>query len=1043
MGFFVDRPVFATVIALILSLVGLLAVRQLAVEQYPNVAPPQVAVTAVYPGASPELLENVVAAPLEREMNGVSGLLYMQSTSSSSGLMQLFVVFEPGTDLDIATVEVNNRVKRVEPLLPQVVLQNGIKVDKTNPAILLIVTMQSKTGQFDRDYLSNLANSNVVPELKRIGGVGDVTLFGYPYAMRIWLNPDQLAKFRLTVSDVASAIKEQNQNYAVGEIGTSPSPSGQVLTFPVQTSGTLVDPNDFADIIVRAAPDGSVVRVRDVARVELGAEDYAVSLRLNGRPATGLGVYLRPGGNAVETAEEVRAKMTELALSFPRDVEWRVPYDTTVFVDASIELVVHTFIEAFVLVLLVVYFFLGSIRATIIPMLAIPVSLVGTAAGMLLMGFSINMLTMFGLVLAIGIVVDDAIVVVEAVEKIMHDKGLSAPEATREAMRGIGGAIVGVTAVICAVFVPIAFLGGVTGTLYKQFAITITISTLLSAITALTLTPALCALMLKPGMHKPKLIQRFDRLFEKVTGGYVGVVGVAIRRWFLFLLLYAGIIAAVFLLFRAIPGGFVPEEDKGTALVAIDLPSGASQERAREVLERVETVIRGEPAVNDIIGILGFSVFYRYANQAFVYVTLKDWKEREDPSQHALAIIGRLNAKLAGIAEARVFALNEPPISGMGSISGFDFRLVALDGDRAKLDETVAAVVQAARADPRLAGVRSVAAPDVQTLFVDVDRNKAKSLGIPLAEVYQTVGTLLGSQFVNQFTAFGTNLKVKLQSEQQFRSDPAYLARFSVRNAKGDMVPLPVVARTEFRSAPIALTRYNGYPSVQLNGIAAPGRSSGEALEAMEAIASDKLPQGIGFQWSGQSLQERVAGGQAGFIFLLSFIFVFLFLAALYESFTLPVAVFLIVPIGIFGALIALLLRGTPNDVFFQVSLITLVGLAGKNGILIVEFAKQRYEEGLSVLDAALEAARLRLRPIVMTSLAFILGVLPLVKATGAGAATQHSVGTGILGGMLAATLVGVFFTPLFYWLVMTYLTRGRKEAAPQAAPSPVPGGGA
>ena len=1033
MGFFVDRPVFATVIALILTLVGAIAVGQLAVEQYPNVAPPQVKVTAVYPGASPELLENVVAAPLEREMNGVSGLLYMTSTSSSSGLMELNVVFEPGTDLDIATVEVNNRVKRVEPLLPQVVLQNGVKVDKTNPAMLLIVTMQSKTGQFDRDYLSNLANSNVVPELKRIGGVGDVTLFGYPYAMRVWLNPDFLGKYRLTVTDVANAIREQNQNYAVGEIGTTPAPVGQVLTFPVQTSGTFTEPEQFADIIVRAAADGSVVRVRDVARVELGAEDYQVAMRLNGKPASGIGVYLRPGANALATAEEARAKMTELAASFPRDVEWRIPYDTTVFVDASIELVFHTFIEAFVLVLIVVYLFLGNLRATLIPMLAIPVSLVGTMAGMLLMGFSINMLTLFGLVLAIGIVVDDAIVVVEAVEKIMHDKGLSPREAAREAMKGIGSAIVGVTAVICAVFVPIAFLGGVTGTLYKQFAVTITISTLLSAITALTLTPALCSLILKAGQHKPKPIVAFDRAFERLTGGYVGVVGVAIRRWLAFLLVYGVLIAGVLFLFRTIPGGFVPEEDKGTMFVAIDLPSGASQERVREVLVRVEAMLKEEPAVRDTIGILGFSVFYRYANQGFVYVTLKDWKEREDPSQHVLALIPRMNARFAGITEARVFAMNEPPISGMGNIAGFDYRLMALDGDREKLDATTAAIVEAARADERLAGVRSVAAPHVQTLFVDVDRNKAKSLGVPLPDVYQTIGTMLGSQFVNQFTAFGTNLKVKLQAEQSFRSDPSYLSRFLLRNAKGEMVPLPVIAATEFRSAPIALNRYNGYPSVQLNGVAAPGRSSGEAIAALEAISAEKLPQGMGFQWSGQSLQEKVAGGQAGFIFALSFVFVFLFLAALYESFTLPVAVFLIVPIGIFGALVALLLRGTPNDVFFQVSLITLVGLAGKNGILIVEFAKQRYEEGMSIVDAALDAARLRLRPIVMTSLAFILGVLPLVKATGAGAATQHSVGTGILGGMLAATLIGVVFTPLFYWLVMTFLTRGRKGAAPGA----------
>jgi multidrug efflux pump len=1041
MQFFVDRPVFATVIAFIISLVGLIAVKQLAVEQYPNVAPPQVAVTAVYPGASPELLENVVAAPLEREMNGVSGLLYMESTSSSSGLMQLKVVFEPGTDLDLATVEVNNRVKRVEPLLPQVVLQNGVKVDKTNPAILLIVTMQSRTGQFDSEYLSNLANSSVVPEIKRIGGVGDVTLFGYPYAMRVWLDPDRLAQYRLTVTDVSNAIREQNQNYAVGEIGTSPAPSGQVLTFPVQTTGTLTDPAQFANVIVRAAPDGSVVRVRDVGRVELGAEDYQIGMRLNGKPAAGVGIYLRPGGNALVTADQVRAKMQELSASFPSDVEWRVPYDTTVFVNASIKLVVHTFIEAFVLVLLVVYLFLGSLRATIIPMLAIPVSLIGTMAGLLLMGFSINMLTLFGLVLAIGIVVDDAIVVVEAVEKIMHDKGLAARDAAREAMKGIGGAIVGVTAVICAVFVPVAFLGGVTGTLYKQFAITITISTLLSAITALTLTPALCALILKPGMHKPRPIQAFDRFFEKVTARYVSGVGVVIKRAGRFAVLYAVMIGGMVLLFKIIPGGFVPEEDKGTMMVAIDLPSGASQERVLEVMERVEATLKQEPAVQDVIGILGFSIFYRYANQGFIYVTLKDWSERSERDQHALAIIGRTNARLAQFSEARVFAINEPPISGMGAVSGFDYRLIALDGDRVKLNETAGAVVQAAREDERLAGVRSVAAPDVQTLFIDVDRNKAKALGIPLADVYQTIGTLLGSSFVNQFTAFGTNLKVKLQSEQVFRSDPAYLSHFYVRNGKGDMVPLPVVATSEFRSAPIALARYNGYPAVQINGANAPGRSSGEALAAMDAISAEKLPAGMSYQWSGQSLQEKISGGQAGFIFLLSFVFVFLFLAALYESWTLPVAVFLIVPIGILGALIALFLRGSANDVFFQVSLITLVGLAGKNGILIVEFAKQRYEEGVSVLEAALDAARLRLRPIVMTSLAFILGVIPLVTASGAGAATQHSVGTGILGGMLAATLIGVFFTPLFYWATMTYLGGARKEATPPPVPITAHGG--
>jgi multidrug efflux pump len=1032
MGFFVSRPVFATVIALIISLVGLLAVGQLSVEQYPNVAPPQVKVTAVYPGASPEILENTVAAPLEREMNGVTGLLYMYSTSSATGLMELYVVFEPGANLDIANVEVNNRAKRVEPLLPQEVLRQGLKVDKTNPQILLITTMESKDSRFDNEYVANLANSTVVPELKRVSGVGDVTLFGTPYAMRIWVNPDLLARYKLTVNDVADAIREQNQNYAVGEIGTSPAPSGQELTFPVQTSGSFTDVDQFRNVIIKALADGSVVRVRDVARVELAAEDYAVQLRLNGRPATGIGVYLQPGANALLTAAGVRTKMMELARSFPQGIEWKVPYDTTVFVNASIELVVHTFIEAFVLVLVVVYLFLGSFRATVIPLLAIPVSIVGTFAGMLLMGFSLNMLTLFGLVLAIGIVVDDAIVVVEAVEKIMHDEKLPPREAAIKAMQGIGGAIVGVTAVICAVFVPIAFLGGVTGTLYKQFAVTITISTLLSALTALTLTPALCGLILKPGAHKPKPIQAFDRLFDRITKRYSDAVGGIIRRSVRFAIIYGVIIAGLLFLFRIIPTGFVPEEDKGTMFVAVDLPPAASNERTLEVLKKVEGILKEQPEVADVIGITGFSIFYRYANQAFAYVTLKPWSERG--AGHSVQdLIQRVNVLFYGLTEARVFAINEPPIAGMGNIAGFDYRLLALDGNREQLNATAAKLVEAARQDEALAAVRSVAAPDVQTLFIDVDRNKAKSMGVPLADVYSTIGTLLGSSFINQFTAFGTNLKVKMQSEQQFRSDPAYLQRFYVRNGKGDLVPINALARTDFRVAPIALSRYNGYPAVQLNGAPAPGFSSGQALEAMERLSSEILRAGVNFEWSGQSLQERIAGGQAGFIFLLSFIFVFLFLAALYESWTLPVSVFLVVPIAIFGALIALLIRGTPNDVFFQVSLITLVGLAGKNGILIVEFAKQRYEQGLAVIDAAIEAARSRLRPIVMTSLAFILGVLPLVKATGAGAATQHSVGTGILGGMLAATLIGVFFTPLFYWAAMTYLGGGRRDPSQPA----------
>ena len=1034
MGTFVTRPVFAMVIAIIITLLGVLASNQLAVEQYPNVAPPQVKITAVYPGASPETLETTVTAALEREMNGISGLLYQQSTSSASGLMELAIFFQPGTDLDLAAVEVNNRVKRVEALLPQEVIRNGLRVDKTNPQLLLLLTLQSEDPRFDPTYLANYANSTLVNEIKRLPGAGEVTLFNSPYAMRLWVDPARLAKFGLTVPDVVSAVRDQNQNFAVGEIGQSPGGPEQVLTFPVQTQGGLTEAEQFRDIIVRALSDGSVVRVRDVARVELGADDYQLSVRLKGKPAVGLGVYLSPGANALELAAAVRHRMTELGATLPPGVAWSVPYDTTAFVEASVELVIHTFIEAFVLVLLVVYLFIGNFRATLIPMLAIPVSIVGTLAGMMLMGFSINMLTLFGLVLAIGIVVDDAIVVVEAVERLMHEKHLDARAATAEAMKGIGGAIVGVTAVICAVFVPVAFLGGVTGTLYKQFAVTIAISTVLSAITALTLTPALCALLLKPGVHKPKPIAAFDRFFEKVAARFTDGVRFLIRRAALAGVVYLVILALVFVLFRAVPTGFVPEEDKGTMLVAVDLPSGASAARTAEIIRQTEAVLLAQPEVDSTIAISGFSIFYRYANQGFIYTTLKNWSERGDPTQHVLALLGRVNRQLAAIGGARVFALNEPPISGMGSISGFDYRLISTDGDRAKLVEASRALVAAALKDPAIAGVRDVSAPQVQTLFLDVDRNKAKAMGVPLSDLYATVGGLLGSSFVNQFTAFGTNLKVKLQADASHRADPAALAGFYVRGASGQLVPVNTLARAEWRSAPIALSRYNGYPAIQLSGAPAPGRSSGEALDAMERLSREVLPGGVTFQWSGQSLQERAAGSQAAFIFGLSFVFVFLFLAALYESWSLPVAVFLIVPIAILGALLALFIRGTANDVFFQVSLITLVGLAGKNGILIVEFARQELEKGRSALDAALEAAKQRLRPIVMTSLACILGVLPLVKASGAGAATQHSVGTGILGGMLAATLVGVFFTPLFFW----FFTKNQKHPpAPQAAPPP------
>jgi len=1017
-GFFVNRPVFAVVIAALITLLGVIASRQLAVEQYPAVAPPQVQISAAYPGASPETLETTVAAPLEREMNGINGLLYMQSTSSANGLMTLSVFFDAGTDLDLAAVEVNNRVKRVEALLPQEVTRQGVRVDKTNPQILMLVVLQSDDSRFDSTYIANLANSQIVNELKRLPGAGDVTLFASPYAMRLWVDADKLAKYKLTVGDISNAVREQNQNFAVGEIGQSPGNAQQVLTFPVQTTGGLTEVEEFGNVVVRSLSDGAVVRVRDVARVELGADDYQVTSRKNGKPAVSLGVYLRPGGNALHLADAVRQRMAEMAKSLPHEIEWSISYDTTKFVTASLDLVLHTFIEAFLLVLVVVYLFLGSMRATLVPLLAIPVSIIGTLAGMLIAGFSINMLTLFGMVLAIGIVVDDAIVVVEAVEKLMHEQGLNAREATKRAMQDIGGALVGVTAVICAVFIPISFMPGVVGTLYKQFAVTITISTLLSAITAITLTPALCALILKP-VHKPRWIQKFDAGFERLVERYVSGVRGMLRRTVRTLLVYACLLGAAAFLFKLIPTSFVPEEDKGSIFVAVDLPSASSPERTLAVLQKVEGILAEEPTMQDYVAVTSFSIFYRYANQAFVFATLKPWSERKQTDQQVNAVLARLNAKLGALSEARVFAMNEPPISGMGNTAGFDYRLVSQDGDREKLNQALDSLLTATASEPGIVYVRSVGAPDVQTLFLDVDRNKAKAMGVPLQELYATIGGLLGSSFVNQFTKFGTNLSVKLQAESAYRADPAVLNRFYARNLQGDLVPLGALARSEWRSAPIALTRYNGYPSVQISGYPNFGRSSGEALATMERLSAELLPAGVSYEWSGQSLQEKLAGSSAAGIFLLSLIFVFLFLAALYESFSLPAAVFLIVPIAILGALVALLIRFSPNDVFFQVSLITLVGLAGKNGILIVEYAKQKHEEGLPVFDAAIEAARARLRPIVMTSLAFILGVLPLVRASGAGAATQHSVGTGIMGGMLAATLIGVFFTPVFYVLVM------------------------
>jgi multidrug efflux pump len=1032
-SFFVDRPVFASVIALLIVLAGALSLVQLPVAQFPQITPPQVIVSAVYPGASAQTVEQSVTAPIEKEMNGVKDLLYYSSTSSNTGSAAITLTFEGGTDVDLAAVEVQNRLKKVENILPQEVLRLGLKVEKASPMILLMVTLSSSDPRFDEAYLNNFAATGIVDELKRLPGAGDVTLYGFAYSMRIWLKPDRLADLGLTVTDVIQAVREQNSDFATGQIGQEPSPGGQQLTVPVITKGRLTEKEEFESIILRSKADGSMVRLRDVARVELGAQDYTFVTRLNGKPTAAIGVNLRAGANALALAKAVKDRMAELAKGFPEGITYAIPYDTTTFVKVSIELVVHTLFEAMGLVLLVVFLFLGSWRATLIPMIAVPVSIVGTFVGMQLFGFSVNTLTLFGLVLAIGIVVDDAIVVVERVEEIMHARGLAPREATKQAIGEIAGAVVGVTLVIASVFVPVAFLGGTVGTLYQQFAITITISVLLSALTALTLTPALCAILLRPRGHgegaRPGLLARFNRVFERLTHHYTGVVRFAVRRAFVLIVLYLVMIGGVVWLFQKVPGGFVPDEDQGYFIVAVELPAGAAQLRTVEVLEKVEAHFRKNPAVLDMVSLAGYGLFYSGPNVGTVFVTLKDWKERPAIEQHALVIAWFANSDLVHIQEASVFALPPPAIPGLGQVSGFDYRLQDRAGDRNRLKQQADSLLAEAGKHPDLAGVMPTSAPETPLLYVDLDRIKAKAMGIPIQDLFNTVGGLLGSYYINDFAKFGRVLQVRMQAESAQRMRPEDIARFYVRNAEGEMVPLSTVARIDWVQGPIALDRYNGYPAVSFTGTPAPGKSSGQALAAMQQLSAS-FPKGMTYEWSGQSFQEIKAGKQAPYIFALALVVVFLFLAALYESWAVPFAVLLVVPLGVLGALTAItvLPLGVINDVYFQIGLVALIGLAAKNAILIVEFAKQRHEEGLSVTEAALEAARLRFRPIVMTSMAFILGVLPLVLSTGAGAASRRSIGTGVFGGMIAATLLAVVFVPLFYVLVMNIARRGARD---------------
>jgi len=1017
--FFIDRPVFAWVIALIILLAGGLALKKLPVASYPAVAPPALAISVSYPGASAQVMEETVTTLIEQEMNGIEHLRYMDS-SSEQGTATVNLVFDTATDLDVASVETQNRIKRVEARLPEEVRRLGITVFKSARNYLMIAVLYSPDKSYDYVALGSYAASHVLENIRRVPGVGEALMFGTEYSMRLWLKPDRLQSYKLTPGDVAKAIRAQNVQLATGEIGQLPAVPGQQLSAVIVTKSRLSTAAEFGDVIIRANADGSTVRVKDVARVELGAQDYSVAARYDGQPAVGIPVRINPGANALETARAVKAKYAELAKDFPKGIDWAVPYDTSTFVDVSIKEVMHTLIIAMLLVFAVMYLFLENLRATLIPAIVMPITLAGALTGLYVFGYSINVLTLFAMVLAIGIVVDDAIVVVENVERIMREEGLAPREATRKAMDQIVGAIIAITLVLSAVFVPMAFFSGSVGAIYRQFAVTLVIAMGFSALLALTLTPALCATILKPHVNQEAHAQRgffgwFNRFFARTTNQYQSGVAKIIRKTGFYLAIYGVLIACAVVMFTRLPGSFLPDEDQGYFIGLLQLPSGASQERTLEVLSRVEQLYLKQPEVNHVIGVAGFSFIGRGQNAGTNFINLKHWDERKGPDHSAQSIAKRVNMMLYGIKEAMVFAVNVPPIPELAAVGGFDFRLQDRTAQgRSKLIDARNMVLGLAAKNPVLAGVRPEGQEPGPQLQLDIDRLKARALGVDIAEINDTLQSTLGVAYINDFVREGRILRVQMQAEPQTRSRVEEVMQLTVKNARGELVKLSEIATPHWIIGSSRLDHYNGLPAMKISGSPAPGHSTGEALAAMEEIAA-QLPPGFGFEWSGTSFEERVSGSQAPFLFAVSLIVVFLCLAALYESWSIPFAVLLVVPLGLFGALAAVHLRGLPNDVYFKVGLIAIIGLSSKNAILIIEFARDLQERGMSLTDATLEACRLRFRPILMTSIAFIFGVLPLVISSGAGAQSRHALGTGVMGGMIAATALAVLLVPVFF----------------------------
>ncbi|MCC6071359.1 efflux RND transporter permease subunit [Massilia sp. GCM10020059] len=1020
--FFIDRPIFAWVIALFIMVIGAVAITQLPIAQYPAVAPPSIVVNAAYPGASAQTLEDSVISVIEREMNGSPGLIYMESVSQANGTGSITLTFETGTDPALAQVDVQNRLGRATPRLPQAVVQQGVRVDQARSNFLMFTILSSDDPKWDPIALGDYASRTVLPEIQRIPGVGQAQLFGTEKAMRIWIDPAKLVGYNLSPADVNSAIRSQNAQVASGTIGDLPNIGGTAITATVVVSGQLSTIEQFGNIVLRANPDGSTVRLKDVARIEIGGQSYATSARLNGKPSTGIGVQLSATGNALETAQLVRQRMDELAPYFPPGTKYFIPYDSSRFIDISIKQVVTTLVEAVILVFLVMYLFLQNFRYTIIPTIVVPVALLGSLGTLLALGFSINVLTMFGMVLVIGIVVDDAIVVVENVERIMSEEGLPPLEATRKAMGQISGAIIGVTVVLISVFVPLAFFAGAVGNIYRQFSAVMVSSIFFSAFMALSLTPALCAHLLKPveaGHHHAKtgFFGWFNRGFSKTAKNYEGWVARILRRTGRALVVFTALIAVVALFFMRMPSSFLPNEDQGSIIANFQLPPGATLERTGAALKQAEDFILKQPEVASMVGVQGFSFSGQGQNMALGFITLKPWDERGE-GQGAADLAGRITGQLSKIRDAFIFAVSPPPIPELGRGTGFSFRLQDRGGNgREALLAARNQLLGLASQSKVLAGVRPEGLEDAPQVELQIDRDKANALGVTFDAINTAISTSLGSAYVNDFPNAGRLQRVVVQADAPSRMQPDDLLKLNATNNKGQQVPLSAFASTKWITGPMQTVRYNGYPTIRISGDAAPGHSTGEALDEMERLAG-QLPQGFAFEWTGQSREEKLSGSTVGILLAFALLAVFLSLAALYESWSIPVAVLLVVPLGVLGSLIAASLRGLENDVYFKVGLITIIGLGAKNAVLIIEFAKDLQARGKPLVEAALEAAHLRFRPIIMTSLAFILGVLPLVIATGAGSASQRAIGTGVMGGMIFATALGVFFVPVFFVVI-------------------------